>query len=1722
MAVNNSFKEAQNTIEGIKWDEAAPTQYANALYGLTKQQRKLILSTRELTQADREEINAKIESIRESQVRNAAIKANIDIEKQNILVGKLRVEVADRLNKKIIASAAAEAGLTEAQKKQVTAALLGTAANQKLSFSFQTLKANAIATWQAMIHSPMFAISAIITIISLLVSVFNRLKQKEEETRQKMLEVADAAKDEAAEIKNLYEAYQNANEAYKSNTGSKEDLKSATDSLLEKLGYEKSEIADLTNEYGTLEKAIDNVTQKALEQKMGSVLEGYEAAKEDALALARDSKGWFAGDSITIKTSGDDRKFAEQLQKAGFLGDGELPSLSTSFHTGINDYSGFESLAAGYEKLLKMKEELESGIGLKYTVDELSESDVYHDINTKINAVADSIAKANNYMEEYNKLRAQSEYMEYVNNNGIPESAEQYNALKQSMLDAAEASGKYFGTQDEMKSAIVNVLEAVPALQKFVGTYDDAANGVSVYRAQLEQLTDVLSGLSTDYDILNTARDEMSNGGGLTPETIKKLADSEENYLDYLYEENGVVKLNTEAWKENANAKMLGEIDEIQKEIGSLEEQNATLRENISFYKERQLAGNGAAWDDLIADATEQLNKNTDAIAENQGKLTIYTSLFGSITGDLDAYTAALQNFSNVSSTIDSITGSFQTLANLQATVANGFTLSLDKALEFAKVYPQILDSAQVTADGQIMLNEGVVNSFIEGKKAELDAQIDAKIAELEGDKAVWQAKMEAAQAKLDLAKSVAEGEGGITKELAEYRINAGNAVAQALIDADVDQAAAFKLAAAAMAQNAEEFNRVAMEVCTDVNGNFDKAAYGLAQTMYKNLTNVKTDLASVARQAHETADAIAGVANGDSKAGSSAIQGGSGGGTAGRKLKFNLTSGRFKGTEYTYTAKESGLEDFVSQIELDISNYQDAIKQIDGQIATLQALKNLPLSSFKGKSGSGGSGSNSASKDVEEYTAAIEDYREAIERLRKAQEVRANIGSRIEESEDLKAKILLEKQLIGAYEREQDALHNLNNLRDGTITKGVAALRELGFAVEYNADTNELWISNMERLNELTADSKGEYGSLQEATNALRKDTEDLINTLTDLNEQNRDGSADWIDLKSSVKDARKEILSLLDEIVEQASDAVDSIQDVYDTLHSAADEYAETGCITIDTLQAIIGMGEQYVAYLVDENDNLVINEERIRDVIAARTQQMAIESSLSYIEALRIAKMEEDIEALNNLLYATEKTADATWGFVYASLALAGLDDQQYQAALSNINAIRSLADSAVQSIGQTASSVTDELNEMRTGLDDILKYVMDMLKQRINDQIDALGDMKDAYSEIIDEKKKSLEATKDEADYEKSRAKRLKEIAKLQARIDVLGLDDSREAQAERAKLLEELAELQEDLADEQADKSLEATKDALDDMEDVYHKEKDEEIAILEDSISSYQKLYDMAIDYIQSHWDTLYNELISWNSQYGSVLNSEITSAWDNALAAAQRYGDYVSALNNINSDIDASSSQNKGQNLIVGKPNYDNQFTTEEGIKAAVSRMKENSAMWPTASEDGKKRLADENVRIAKNELTKYGIDVDIGKDGVWYLKDGRKLYQVYHTGGFAGIDGTVKDNEVMAKLEKGEAILTKPMWTTLMESADRISQITEAFMGMPYRYGASAIPDFSHLNGGTINNVTTSNSSQPVVINQGDVIIQGNASNDTVARHIEVNREMVNEIARVLRIKR
>lgn len=1585
------------------------------------------------------------------------------------------------------------------------------------------------------------AVGALMAVLTAAIIIYQVHKRAQEELRQEAITAANAAAEESNELAELTNKYIDLTSAMQDGNDVSEDLLSVKDQLIKKLDLESDKVKELVGDYADLNDKIKAATVVELQNAERDIRGGLNAYETELVNAAKPSLGTSMNSmskswNKKSATKYDSYKALQALEAAGYISSGSYSyytddadkkySLGFAMYLPEEgfDLSTVDGIIAAHERLGEMLDIVQDKAG--------STNEVYTTLYEQYNKVSEAIGNYENSIGDLNNNLAEQYMLQGLIGKELPSTQEEYDAYRQRVIDSAKESGEFIGSDTDIEDAVDSVFGQQAQFADFYNqAIADTTSGTGVYTASLSNLADILSDLQSAYDLVNTAEEEMATGG-LSPETINALAAANKDYIDYLYEENGVIKLNTEAWMENANAKMQEQMAEIEKETESLKEQNAALEEKNRLLDEQAKSGEDY-YDQYGSDGgagTERLNaareyraeieennrvieENNLKIAENQGKLAIYSSLYGSITGDLDAYTSALNNFSRISNTINSVSDSFQTLANLQNQVADGFTMSLDKALEFASVYPEILNNATVAADGQLTLNADVVNSFIAGKKAELDAQIDSQITQLEADKAVLTAKMESAQAQLELAKNVGDGEGQIAKEVAEYRINTGNALTAALIEMGVEESKAYALAAAAMAGNEEEFARVAKECFENMDDNAAKAAYNMAHSIFVNASNSCNSISEIAAQAHETAQAIAAMGSGEVAGSSSSIFGGTDGTQTGG-LSLDLYKGNFKGTDYNYEATSVSLDDYVSQLELDISSYEKAIAQIDGQIAALQALKNAPLKSFESSSGSSGSGGSS--KEVEEYLADIDEYYEAMKRLGSIQQRLAKLQSQIEYADTEEEKIALTKQLINVYNDEADALENLNSLRSETIANGKAELEALGFSVSYDATTNEFMVHNMEHLNEL-------YGATQEETNELRKKTEELIDTMESLNDSNQEGASSLRTLKADIKSAKQSIIDYLKQIVTAASDVVDAYQNVYETLHNAADEYAANGYITIDTLQSIIELGAQYMQYLMDENGLLVINEENINKVLAAKTQELALNQAMTYVERLRLALQENSIEDLNNLLYATTEATNATWGLVYANLALLGLDDDQYQAALHNINAIRSLADSAVSGIGQTAGKTAEELNNMKDGLDDILKYVMDMLKQRINDQIDALEDMKDAYADIISLRKEALEAAKSEADYQDKVAEKVKALAKLQARINALSLDDSRDAQAQKAKLEEEMSQLQKELADTQSDYAVDAQKSALDNMQKAYEEQKNAEIKVLEDSISSYQKLYDMAIAYIQSNWGSLYDELIAWNYQYGDELSSTITTAWENALAAAQRYGSYVNALNSIGADIDAANGA--GSNYIVGETTYDNSSSNEEMIHAIIKEMYANSQAHHTASKEEKARLDKRNLTLGAM-LGQYGVNA-YRQNGTWYVDGGALLYEkyrkyIYHTGGIAGDQPTLKQNEILAVLEKGEAVLDAKKEAGLYRIIDFTTALSDKLSKL------LTLTDMSRMFGQMQGDVTKAasafapiNNTQAPSVSFGDVIIYG-ANEETVEKHREINRQFTNDVIKQLNIKR
>ena len=621
-----------------------------------------------------------------------------------------------------------------------------------------------------------------------------------------------------------------------------------------------------------------------------------------------------------------------------------------------------------------------------------------------------------------------------------------------------------------------------------------------------------------------------------------------------------------------------------------------------------------------------------------------------------------------------------------------------------------------------------------------------------------------------------------------------------------------------------------------------------------------------------------------------------------------------------------------------------------------------------------------------------------------------------------------------------------------------------------------------------------------------------------SDLSDEVADLSDQWWEYEDAVKDVKQKVIDYLSDIVDAASDSVDTVQDVLDTFKKAAEEYSTNGgFISVDTFQEISKLGVEYMGYLKDENGLLTINEEMINRVIKAKTDQMALESASAYVERLRMALQENDVVSLNNLLNATADLTEVQWGSVYAQLAMLDLTEEGYAQAVKNVDAYRSVLDNVKDGAGI-------DFDDAKDSVDALFKYVEDMIRDEIDQQVDALEDLKDKYSEIIDKKKESLQLSKDEADYQDEVADKVKEMAKLQEKINALSLDDSRESIAKRKDLEEQLADLQKELGETQANEAYDRQTDNLDKMQEAYEKEKDAEIKKLQDSISSEEKLYQMARKRIQDGWATLYDDLIEYNTRAGSDISAKVTQAWQDAQKAMEKYNaTYLEVYDRLGEN--GSNSSSGGSNsTTLGDSNKYGAGSQTEAITGIVQQMYDNSQAWHKASPDEKNNLKRANSKLA-DKLNKKPYNLDISYDphtGVWSLPDGTNLYKKYlgklHTGGVVGDFSTLRQDEMIATLQKGEIVLDKPKQQSLDSILKVMSAITSGL-------SASALPDLSKAAqmpvSGVNREVVTIPRENVTNVIFGDTIIKG-ADGDTVKQHEAISRRMVNDIIEVLKIKK
>lgn len=507
--------------------------------------------------------------------------------------------------------------------------------------------------------------------ISGLISMISKWVNAEKEARDAALETGNAAKDSASNIIELYNAYSSANAAYESNTGSKESLEAATDSLLSALGIEESQIQKLKEEYGGLDEAINQVTMDSLKDKLSELTSGYEAAIDE---LKDKTKDGVLKDFGTIDFSKQNGAYKEDayvkaLEKAGFKASDNFSYFGGYQGTTIDigDTSTLEGIMKAYEKLKDMRTALEEGIGDDYSREELAQNDLYKSINGKIGDFEDEYKNVLDYVDKINDVAAQLQYMDIVKTDGVPQSKEQFDALKQSMVDAAKENQNFVGSQDQINDAITNTLSDIPELSQFFNDVGDSAeNATKATKEQLESLkntfqsndiSDWFDSLSDDdkqliYEISVKSDDttlwtlskwkqelsDMSAAGKTSEESLQSFYDVMNNtedgnfsdkvndYLDKVQSlKDALTKIDTGELTDTEKVSLAldfpelaghtGDIDSLRAAIASLiDTSNQGINEEIDS-QIKALGGDGTA----AASALESLREMLNAIGNTSG-----------------------------------------------------------------------------------------------------------------------------------------------------------------------------------------------------------------------------------------------------------------------------------------------------------------------------------------------------------------------------------------------------------------------------------------------------------------------------------------------------------------------------------------------------------------------------------------------------------------------------------------------------------------------------------------------------------------------------------------------------------------------------------------------------------------------------------------------------------------------------------------------------------------------------------------------------------------------------------------------------------------------------------------------------------------------------------------------------------------------------------------------
>ena len=446
----------------------------------------------------------------------------------------------------------------------------------------------------------------------------------------------------------------------------------------------------------------------------------------------------------------------------------------------------------------------------------------------------------------------------------------------------------------------------------------------------------------------------------------------------------------------------------------------------------------------------------------------------------------------------------------------------------------------------------------------------------------------------------------------------------------------------------------------------------------------------------------------------------------------------------------------------------------------------------------------------------------------------------------------------------------------------------------------------------------------------------------------------------------------------------------------------------------------------------------------------------------------------------------------------------------------------------------TDIQDEIaDNAKDAVEDLIDLRVKMIKQDLKNEKDALKEKKSALKDFYDEQKQMLQDEYDEEEYLDEQSEKRKAVTDLEMQLSRLSNDDSAWAQKKRLQLESELSDARKELRDFEKQHALETAQDQIDKAYEIEEKGIDDSIDLIEDKEDNAKALRDQALEDLRSADKQMYEDMIEWNARYGSGIDQDITDAWTEATKAMseyyklnQRYYEDINFNQGVYPDFAPKDNGSWSTNPISGD-NPANKSASKSQPSAASSKAGSVSNIGPQL-QYGSRGSDVSALQTALKEMGLYSDKIDghfgpntkagvmafqrqegISVDGIVgpntkakFKKHGYAsgtsnalagLHEIWEEG--AEYIFTSSNGKKYRMFSGGEKVLNADATNFLYDFANNGSKVLETIV--------------SKLMGGGLPNVSPSVYSP--VVNMGDIVVQGGASERTVSEIRRAQREQV-----------